>query len=291
MKIGVHGKEFNRQTIPLVEKIFQTLTTHQVEIFVSAKFEKYLKPTAFKKFNWKTYTEGSDLQKLNIFLSIGGDGTLLESITHVGRSQTPILGINTGRLGFLATTSKEEIESALIKVLKGNFTLDKRSLLRLESNKKLFGKLNFALNDFTIVKKDSSSMITVHTYIDGEFLNSYWADGLIVSTPTGSTGYSLSCGGPLVFPRSGNFILTPVSPHNLTVRPIVVSDDSELSFEVEGRSKKFLVSMDSRIAVVDESVKLKVIKERFKANLICLEGQHYFKTLRQKLNWGLDIRN
>jgi NAD+ kinase len=191
----------------------------------------------------------------------------------------------------LATISKDEIDTALTKVLKGAFTLDKRSLLRLESNKKLFGKLNFALNDFTIVKKDSSSMITVHTYIDGEFLNSYWADGLIVSTPTGSTGYSLSCGGPLVFPRSGNFILTPVSPHNLTVRPIVVSDDSELSFEVQGRNKKFLISLDSRIAVVDESVKLKVVKERFKVNLICLEGQSYFKTLRQKLNWGLDIRN
>lgn len=291
MKIGVHGKEFNRQTIPLIEKIFHTLTAHRVELYVSKKFEKYLKAPAFKKFSWKAYAEGADLKKLDIFLSIGGDGTLLESITHIGSNQTPILGVNTGRLGFLATISKDEIETALAKVLKGLFTLDKRALLRLESNKKLFGKLNFALNDFTIVKKDSSSMITVHTYIDGEFLNSYWADGLIVSTPTGSTGYSLSCGGPLVFPGSGNFILTPVSPHNLTVRPIVVSDDCSLSFEVEGRNKEFLVSMDSRIAVVDESVKLKVIKERFNANLICLEGQHYFKTLRQKLNWGLDIRN
>lgn len=291
MKIGVHGKEFNRQSIPVIEKIFQILTLHKAEVYVSKKFEAYLKGSAFKKFKWKAYTEGADLKKLDAFLSIGGDGTLLESVTHIGSNQTPILGVNTGRLGFLATISKEEIETALTKVLKGAFTLDKRALLRLESNKKLFGKLNFALNDFTIVKKDSSSMITVHTYIDGEFLNSYWADGLIVSTPTGSTGYSLSCGGPLVFPRSGNFILTPVSPHNLTVRPIVVSDDSELSFEVEGRNKEFLVSMDSRIAVVDESVKLKVIKERFKVNLICLEGQHYFKTLRQKLNWGLDIRN
>lgn len=291
MKIGVHGKEFNRQTIPLIEKIFQILTVHKAEIYVSGKFEKHLKAAGVKKFKWKTYAEGADLKKLDAFLSIGGDGTLLESVTHIGINQTPILGVNTGRLGFLATTSKEELESALIKVLKGAFTLDKRALLRLESNKKLFGKLNFALNDFTIVKKDSSSMITVHTYVDGEFLNSYWADGLIVATPTGSTGYSLSCGGPLVFPRSGNFILTPVSPHNLTVRPIVVSDDSELSFEVEGRNKEFLISMDSRIAVVDESVKLKVIKERFKANLICLEGQSFFKTLRQKLNWGLDIRN
>ncbi len=202
-----------------------------------------------------------------------------------------MLGINIGRLGFLATISQEEAEESLEKIFRGEYTLDKRALLRLESSKKLFGKLNFALNDFTLVKKDSSSMITVFTYIDGELLNAYWADGIIVSTPTGSTGYALSCGGPLVFPRSGNFVITPVSPHNLTVRPIVVSDNSEFSFRVEGRSKKFLISLDSRVAVVDPSIKLKVVKEKFKVNLILLEGQHYFKTLRQKLNWGLDIRN
>ncbi|MFN8335065.1 MAG: NAD kinase [Cyclobacteriaceae bacterium] len=291
MKIGVHGKEFNRQLTPLIERIFEILSAHKAELHVSAAFEKCLKPGIFKSFKRKIYKEGTDLKKLDIFLSLGGDGTLLESVTHIRDQETPILGINTGRLGFLATISKEDVETALTKVLEGAFKLDKRTLLRLQSNKKLFGKLNFALNDFTIVKKDSSSMITVHTYVDGEFLNSYWADGLIVSTPTGSTGYSLSCGGPLVFPGSGNFILTPVSPHNLTVRPIVVSDNAELSFEVEGRSKKFLVSLDSRIAIVDESVKLKVVKESFKANLISLEGQHYFKTLRQKLNWGLDVRN
>lgn len=291
MKIGVHGKDFNRQLVPLIERILSCLTAHRVDLFISSPFEKSLKAPAFKKFSWKTYTPGDSLKKLDAFLSIGGDGTLLESVTHIGAHQTPILGVNTGRLGFLATISKDDIEDSLTKVVQGAFMLDKRALLRLESNKKLFGKLNFALNDFTLVKKDSSSMITVHTYIDGEFLNSYWADGLIVSTPTGSTGYSLSCGGPLVFPRSGNFIITPVSPHNLTVRPIVVSDESEISFQVEGRSKKFLVSLDSRIAVVDDSVKLKVVKEDFAVNLIKLEGQHYFKTLRQKLNWGLDIRN
>jgi NAD+ kinase len=216
---------------------------------------------------------------------------LLESITHIGKNETPILGINTGRLGFLATISREETGHALAEVLKGKYALDKRALLQLQSSREIFGKLNFALNDFTIVKKDTSSMITIHTYIDGEFLNSYWADGIIVSTPTGSTGYSLSCGGPLIFPRSGNFVITPVSPHNLTVRPIVVSDSSEISFQIEGRSKKFLVSLDSRIATVDSTVKLKLTKADFNINLIQLEGHHYFKTLRQKLNWGLDIRN
>jgi NAD+ kinase len=291
MKIGIHGKEFNRQLVPMMEKIFLCLEQHKADLYISTKFEKFLKASVFKKFSWKTYKPGESLKKLNLFLSIGGDGTLLDSVTHIGNCETPILGINTGRLGFLATINKEDVESALTKVFKGAYTLDKRAVLRLESNKKLFGKLNFALNDFTLVKKDSSSMITVHTYIDGELLNSYWADGIIVSTPTGSTGYALSCGGPLVFPRSGNFVITPVSPHNLTVRPIVVADSSEISFEVEGRSKKFLISLDSRIAVVDNTIKLKVRKEDFKVNLILLEGQHYFKTLRQKLNWGLDIRN
>ena len=291
MKIGIHGKEFNRQLVPVMETILLSLQKNKAELFISTRFEKYLKASVFKKFNWNTYEPGDRLKKLDVFLSIGGDGTLLESVTHIGRDETPILGINTGRLGFLATISKEDVEESLAKLFRGAYTLDKRAVLRLESNEKLFGELNFALNDFTLVKKDSSSMITVHTYIDGELLNSYWADGIIVSTPTGSTGYALSCGGPLVFPRSGNFVITPVSPHNLTVRPIVVSDNSEISFKVEGRSKKFLVTLDSRVAVVNDSVKLKVVKEDFKVNLILLEGQHYFKTLRQKLNWGLDIRN
>jgi len=291
MKIGIHGKEFNRQLVPHLERILQYLQKGKCELYISEKFEKFLKAPAFKKFKWKTYQPGESLKKLNAFLSIGGDGTLLESVTHIGKDEVPILGINTGRLGFLATISKDDIDQSLSKLFKKEYTLDQRSVLRLESKPELFGKLNFALNDFTLVKKDSSSMITVHTYIDGELLNSYWADGIIVSTPTGSTGYALSCGGPLVFPRSENFVITPVSPHNLTVRPIVVADTSEISFKVEGRSKKFLVTLDSRIATVDDSIKLKIVKESFKVNLILLDGHHYFKTLREKLNWGLDIRN
>lgn len=291
MKIGIHGKEFDRQSTSFIQLIFEVLGQYQAELYVSSKFDRLLKSTAFRAFRWKVYEPGDSLRKLEAFLSIGGDGTLLECVTHVGRAETPILGINTGRLGFLATISRDETERALHQLFEKAFTLDKRALLRFDSPSRLFGKTNFALNDFTVVKKDSSSMITVHTYIDGEFLNSYWADGIIVATPTGSTGYSLSCGGPLVFPRSGNFVITPVSPHNLAVRPIVVSDSCEITFEVEGRSKKFLVSLDSRFATVDEKVRLKVKKEDFKVNLIQLENQHYFKTLRQKLNWGLDIRN
>jgi NAD+ kinase len=289
MKIGIHGKEFKRQATPFIQRIFEILSPH--ELYVCSRFVSHLKHPSFKKLKWSTYDPGDSLKHLQAFISIGGDGTLLESVSHIGSYETPILGINTGRLGFLATISKEETERSLIELLEGKFKIDKRAVLRLQSNTNVFGKLDFGLNDFTIVKKDTSSMITIHTFIDGEFLNSYWADGIIVATPTGSTGYSLSCGGPLIFPRSGNFVITPVSPHNLTVRPIVVADTSEISFQVEGRSKKFLVSLDSRISTIDNSVKLKVVKADFKVNLIQLEGHHYFKTLRQKLNWGLDVRN
>lgn len=291
MRIAVHGKEFNRQSASIIERIFQVLSQHKVDFIVSAAFESHLRSAAFKKFKFKTFEPGNPLSKVDVFMSIGGDGTLLDSVTYIGHKEIPVLGINTGRLGFLATTNKDDSEAALLKVFQGAYTLDKRAVLKLETNKPVFGKLSYGLNDFSLVKKDSSSMITIHTYIDGEFLNSYWADGIIVSTPTGSTGYSLSCGGPLIFPRSGNFVITPVSPHNLTVRPIVVSDSSEITFRVEGRSKKFLVSLDSRVASVDASVVLKVSKGDFNVNLIQLEGQHYFKTLRQKLNWGLDARN
>ena len=176
-------------------------------------------------------------------------------------------------------------------VLERQYVVEKRTLLELNSNHDLFEGFNFALNDFTLVKKDTSSMITVHTYINGEFLNSYWSDGIIVATPTGSTGYSLSCGGPLVFPQSGNFVITPISPHNLTVRPIVVSDQSEITFRVEGRSKKFLVSLDSRMATIDDTVELVIKKAKHSVQLVQLPDHHYFKTLRHKLNWGLDIRN
>lgn len=289
MRIGIHGRDFQQKSSRFIERVLGSLLKYKAEIFVSSKFQKHFKGS--RDYRVKVFEHGDPLKNLDFFISLGGDGTLLESITYIGKYGTPVLGINTGRLGFLATISREETDNALDSLFKGNYSLEERTMLRLVSDPKLFGGIRFALNDFTIMKKDSSSMITVHVSVDGELLNSYWADGVIVSTPTGSTGYSLSCGGPLVFPESESFIVTPVSPHNLGARPIVVSDSSELTFRIEGRSKKFLVSLDSRIETVDETVKLKILKERFKANLIQLPGQHYFKTLRQKLNWGLDIRN
>lgn len=289
MRIGIHGRDFQQKSSRFMERVLSILSRYKADIYVSSKFQKQFKTG--HPFKVKVFEHGDSLKNLDFFISLGGDGTLLESITYVGRYEVPVLGINTGRLGFLATISRDETDQALDNLFKGNFSIDERTMLKLVSDPKLFDGTRFALNDFTIMKKDSSSMITVHVSVDGELLNSYWADGVIVSTPTGSTGYSLSCGGPLMFPESESFIIAPVSPHNLGARPIVVSDRSEITFRIEGRSKKFLVSLDSRFETVDETVKLKILKERFKAHLIQLPGQHYFKTLRQKLNWGLDLRN
>lgn len=289
MRIGIHGRDFQQKSSRYIERVLTWLIRHKAEILVSSKFQKHFKSK--RKFDLKVFDHGDNLKNMDFFISLGGDGTLLESVTYVGKNETPILGVNTGRLGVLATIGRDEMEKAIEHMFKGDYSVDERTMLKLVSEPKLFSGLNFALNDFTIMKKDTSSMITVHVSVDGELLNSYWADGVIVSTPTGSTGYSLSCGGPLVFPESESFVVTPVSPHNLTARPIVVSDKSELTFRIEGRSKKFLVSLDSRFETVDDRVKLKIEKERFKAQLVQFPGQHYFKTLRQKLNWGLDIRN
>lgn len=291
MRIGIHGKEVKGQQTKFIESVFELLSEKKADIRVSRKFLKYLKPSRFSKFKITPFDLGTNLKNLDAFLSLGGDGTLLDSITYIGKNEIPIMGINTGRMGFLATIGRDETESAIEHLFKGTYQTDSRTVISLESDKTLFNGLNFSLNDFTIIKKDTSSMINVHVFVDNELLNSYWSDGIIVSTPTGSTGYSLSCGGPLLYPRSESFVITPVSPHNLTARPIVISDDSEITFHIEGRSKKFLISLDSRVESIDGSVNLRVKKAKFKVHLIQLPGQHYFKTLRQKLNWGLDIRN
>jgi NAD+ kinase len=291
MKVALHGKELSRHESGFVRQVLQLLTRSNVHIYLSESFSKTLHRYGIQHPRWRLYRAGKKLPGVELFLSLGGDGTLLETITHIGAAQIPVLGINIGRLGFLATISKEEVEWAIEAVLQGKYHTDQRILLQLSANKKIFGRLNFALNDFTLMKKGSSSMITVNTYIDGEFLNAYWADGIIIATPTGSTGYSLSCGGPLVFPHSGNFVITPVSPHNLTVRPIVVSDASQITLQAEGRTNSFLVTLDSRFTEIDRHTRITITRAPFKAHLVQLEGQHYFKTLRQKLNWGLDIRN
>jgi NAD+ kinase len=292
MRIAIHGRDTRSASTSFIEKLIEDLRERDVEVIASDKLVSHLPPTHVKKLKLKSFHQKDNLAKTDFFISVGGDGTLLESVTYVGKSGVPILGINTGRMGFLATTHRNDVGLAIEDLITGKFQIDERSLLRLYSDQKdLFDDLPFALNDLTIMKKDSSSMITVHVHVDGELLNSYWADGIVIATPTGSTGYNLSCGGPLVYPKSNTFVITPVSPHNLTARPIVVSDSSEITFAIEGRSKKYLLSLDSRYESVDGNVKLKVKKEKFTIKLVLLPGYHYFKTLRQKLNWGLDVRN
>ena len=224
-------------------------------------------------------------------ISLGGDGTLLDTVTMVRNQDIPLLGINFGRLGFLASIGREELETVVASLKNRTFVEDERTLIHLDSNMPLFGETPYALNEFAIHKLDTSSMIKIHAYLNGEFLNSYWADGLIVATPTGSTGYSLSCNGPIVFPDSGSFVITPVAPHNLNVRPIVVPDDNIISFEIEGRADSFLCTLDSRKEIVQKTIQLAVKKEKFTVSLIRLNENNFLQTLRNKLSWGLDRRN
>jgi NAD+ kinase len=226
----------------------------------------------------------------DVLICVGGDGTILDTLSIVRDTGVPILALNTGRLGFLADVQLENLQHALDDIEKGNYSIEQRSLLQLDSSHPLFD-YNFALNDFVIHKKETSSMIVVHTYLNGEFLNSYWSDGLIISTPTGSTGYSLSCGGPIIFPKSDSFVITPIAPHNLNVRPVVVSDDVVISFEIEGRASSYLASMDARSQSISGEVNMAIRKSDHKLNLMRLSNIHFLDTLRSKLHWGFDRRN
>jgi NAD+ kinase len=259
-----------------------------------AEFSYYeIEPVIYQDFfnKYSTFNQSDSLEEVDFLISLGGDGTLLDSVTFVGDKGIPVLGINYGRLGFLASIGKEEISAAIESLVKRTFVLDKRSLVHLDANMPLFNGVAFALNEFTIHKKDTSPMIKIHTYLNGEFLNTYWADGLIVATPTGSTGYSLSCNGPVVFPNSASFVITPVSPHNLNIRPLVIPDDSVISFEVEGRTDGFLCTLDSRREIASKDVLLAIRKEAFSMNLVRLNENNFLQTLRNKLSWGLDKRN
>lgn len=291
MKIAIHGRSFTEETQPYVQALFDILKERQADFSCSASFYSFLLQSGVNPHTEKTYPHPHGAPDADFIFSIGGDGTLLESVMQARSRQIPILGINTGRLGFLATVSPKMIHNSLDSLFAGEFQIEDRTLVSLLSGIDLFEEYNFALNDFTITKTDTSSMVTIHAYLDGEFLNSYWADGVIVSTPTGSTGYSLSCGGPVVLPTNDVFVITPISPHNLNVRPMIIPDASQLSFRVESRSNNFLVSLDSRFRIVDETVTLTVKKELFKARLVKLKQDNFVETLRTKLHWGLDARN
>lgn len=240
----------------------------------------------------ESFSSSADLSSdIDFFVSLGGDGTLLDTVTLVRNKNIPVLGINFGRLGFLASIGREEVSTAVKALVRRSFIIDKRALIHLDANLPLFGDVPYALNEFAIHKQDISPMVKIHTYLNGELLNTYWADGLILSTPTGSTGYSLSCAGPVVFPDACSFVLTPIAPHNLNVRPIVVPDNTIISFEVESRSPNIICALDSRREIVDKSVLLAVRKESFMINLVRLNENNFLQTLRNKLSWGFDKRN
>ena len=293
MRLLVYGKQVKEKDLEVIQELFDCLVEEEIDIFI---YEPYLRELeskvnipsvahAFEKF------EDFRAQRIDFVVVLGGDGTMLAAVTLVRDSGVPMLGINLGRMGFLATIDKHQIKNAIQKLVANQFTIIDRSMIYLESNPPLFGELPFALNDCTLLKRDTSSMITVHAFLNGDYLNTYWADGIIIATPTGSTGYSLSCGGPVIFPNSGNFIITPVAPHNLNVRPIVISDESVISFEVEGRAENFICTLDSRFELIGTHHQIAVRKNDFCTKLIQLQDITFQNTIREKLGWGDDIRN
>ncbi len=286
-KIVLHGLPVQRDSEKYLTQIIDKLNKEGVEIWYTSLFHSRNSEILEKGQN---ITEEITPEHDAVF-SLGGDGTFLESLLWVGKSQVPILGINMGRLGFLASIAKEFIKESLFLLFQGKYEIESRSLLSLESDMDLFSGKTYALNECAILRKDTSAMIMVKCYINGQYLNTYWADGLMVATPTGSTGYSLSCGGPLMMPDSKDFIITPVSPHNLNVRPLIVSDDSELKFEIQSRNRSFLISLDSRSETIEKDVSLVVKKAPFQAKLIKIEGINFPDTIRNKLGWGFDKRN
>ena len=292
MNIAIYGRPVNTNQLTLAESVISLLKKTDCKIRIHAPYLTFLESNLKKKLSLDAFNTNEDIKSDTDFLfSIGGDGTLLDTVFLVKDSNIPIVGINAGRLGFLSSISRENLELAISSLSKGHYSLDARTLLRLEANHPIFEGVNIALNEFTIHKKETSSMITIHTYLNGEYLNSYWADGIMISTPTGSTGYSLSCGGPIIVPQSETFVITPIAPHNLNVRPIVVSDKNVISLEVEGRSQHFMATLDSRSVTIDSGFQLAVRKENYTINLVRLNNEDFLNTLRKKLNWGLDTRN
>jgi len=291
-RVAIYGRLFDDKLSPYVQRVFDKLEAVGASLHIYEPFHQFLNDRINIQSDISLFDRKSGLKgEVDFLMSIGGDGTFLDSTTFIRDSQIPIVGVNTGRLGFLSGIALDEIDEAVDAIVAGAYTLDSRRLLKLETENKMFGDENFALNELTVHKKDTSSMITIHAYLDGNFLNSYWADGLIVATPTGSTAYSLSCGGPIVMPGSENFVITPVAPHNLNVRPIVIPDGGVLTLKVEGRGDYFMASLDSRSESMEGSTELVISRNNFEINLLRLASHNYLRTIRNKLNWGLDKRN
>ncbi len=293
MQVVVFGKKYQDKNRPYVQELFNVLQAIGVTVYIYRDYLALIRDTITLPDTYGVFDGYLDFRvhPIDIVIVLGGDGTMLEAVTHVRDSGVPMLGINLGRLGFLANIEKQHIQTAIEKLVQGHYTVVERTMLYLESAPPLFGDLPFALNDCTILKSETSSMVTIHTFLNGDYLNTYWADGIVIATPTGSTAYSLSCGGPIVMPDSGNIVLTPVAPHNLNLRPLVLSDQSVISFEIEGRIDKFVCTLDSRHTIIRSDQQLAVRRNDFGVRLIQLEGTSFLQTLREKLTWGTDWRN
>jgi NAD+ kinase len=292
MKVAIYSRGLDTEQGAHLDILLEDLTRFDVYILIYQPLLLQFNQVTVRFPALVPFVTSADLpEELDCLISLGGDGTLLDTVTLVRNKKIPVLGINFGRLGFLAGISRDELSSAVDALVNHTFIIDKRTLIHLDSDKNLFGDAPFGLNEFAIHKRDTSPMIKVHAYLNGEFLNTYWADGLIVSTPTGSTGYNMSCNGPILFPESSSFVITPVAPHNLNVRSIIVPDTSIISFEIESRADMFICALDARREIVDKSIQLAVKKEAFGVNLVRLNENSFLSTLRTKLAWGLDKRN
>ncbi|MDN3666201.1 NAD kinase [Algibacter miyuki] len=294
MKVAIFGRFYNETTTTSVETLFNYLLKNDFDAYIETEFANIIKTESQTKSDYSSFKTFDTLDNsFDLLVSIGGDGTILRAITYVQNLDIPIIGINTGRLGFLATIQVNQIESAMQNIIDGNYKISERTLLSVETTpeNKDITNMNFALNEIAVSRKNTTSMITVETLLDGEFLTSYWSDGLIVSTPTGSTGYSLSCGGPVITPGANSLALTPIAPHNLSARPLIIPDSTEIQLKVNGREEQHLVSLDSRIATLDNGTIIKIKKADFKIKMIDLLSESFLVTLRKKLLWGEDKRN
>ncbi|MFN5188199.1 MAG: NAD kinase [Chitinophagia bacterium] len=293
MNVAIYSRGVDLDQQQSLNDLIAELQKHDITIYIYADLiKKFNLVTGENKEALIAFAASSDLHNnIDCLISLGGDGTVLDAITLVGDNLIPILGINYGRLGFLATISKDELSIMVEALVNRSYVIDKRSLLHLDSNLPIFEGTPFALNEFAIHKRDTSPMIKIHTYLNGELLNSYWADGLIIATPTGSTGYNMSCNGPILFPDSSSFVITPVAPHNLNVRSVVVPDSSVISFEIEGRTEELICALDARKEIVPIGIQIAVKKEAFCVHFIRLNENSFLSTLRTKLTWGFDKRN
>ena len=293
MKVAIYSRGIDLDQRQSLNALLLELHKHDVAICIFQDLlQKFELIAPAGKEAYSPFTSSYDLpENIDCLISLGGDGTVLDSVTLVGDSNIPILGINYGRLGFLASISKDELSLMVDALMNRTYVIEKRALIHLDANIPVFGTTPYGLNEFVIHKRDTTPMIKIHTYLNGEFLNSYWADGLIVSTPTGSTGYNMSCNGPILFPDSASFVITPVAPHNLNVRSIVVPNTSVISFEIEGRTEELICALDARKEIVPKSIELALKQELFSVSFIRLNENSYLTTLRSKLTWGLDKRN